>query len=233
MKTVILCGGRGTRLGSEELPKALLPIGERPILWHIMNIYAHYGFRDFVLCLGYKGDLIKEYFKKVKNWKISFIDTGLNTNTGGRIKRVEHNIKEDLFFATYGDGLSDINLKNLLTFHLKHKKIATLSIVRPRSTFGIVSIDSHSDLITHFEEKPILDHWINGGFFVFKKEVFKYLKPGDVLETHSFNRLIKDRQALAYKHLGFWECMDTYKDNLRLNEMWRSGKASWITWKGK
>lgn len=232
MKVVILCGGKGTRMGNDELPKALFSIGNRPILWHVMNIYAHYGFCDFILCLGYKANKIKDYFKKIKNWKITFADTGLNTNTGGRIKRIEHLIKTDLFFATYGDGLADINLTNLLEFHKSHKRIATITVVRPYSPFGIAGVDSKTQAVTHFEEKPILDHWINGGFFVFNKEVFDYLKEKDILERHSFARLLKDKQISAFKHKGFWKCMDTYKDNLELSEIWRKGKAPWVRKEG-
>lgn len=227
MKVVILCGGKGTRMGNDELPKALFPIGGKPILWHIMKTYSRHGFNDFVLCLGYKGDKIKTYFKKIKDWKITFVDTGLNTNTGGRIKKIENLIKDDLFFATYGDGLANINLNKLLKFHRAHKKFSTITVARPLSQFGIVGVDSHTCRVTHFEEKPILDHWINGGFFVFDKKVFKYLRKNDVLEKQSFARLLKDNQIVAFKHKGFWKCMDTYKDNLVFNELWNKGNAPW------
>lgn len=233
MKVVILCGGKGTRMGNEELPKALFLIGHKPILWHIMSIYSHYGFNDFVLCLGYKANKIKEYFQDIKNWKVSFIDTGLDTNTGGRLKKVKDYIDEECFLATYGDGLADINIPNLIEFHNNHKKIATLTAVKPRNPFGIVGIDAHADTVTHFEEKPILDHWINGGFFVFNKKAFSYIKDDDVLERGPFERLVKDKNLVAYKHNGFWECMDTYKDNLRLNELWLNNNAPWAVWKGK
>ena len=235
MQVVILCGGKGTRMGRdlEGLPKTLIRIGDKPIIWHIMKYYSHFGFNDFVLCLGYKGNDIIKYFKKSKEFKIRFVNTGLETNTGGRIKKIEKYIDSDIFFATYGDGLSNVNPKFLLRFHKKHKKVATLTAVLPRSTFGIVGIDSHSSLITHFDEKPLLDRWINGGFFIFNKEVFKYLKGNDILEKDSFARLVKDRQIVAYKHRGFWECMDTYKDNLRLNQLWLSNKAPWAIWRKK
>lgn len=235
MKTVILCGGKGTRMGKDlqGLPKALMPIGDKPIIWHIMKYYSYFGFDDFVLCLGYKGKDIVRFFQKNKEFKIKFVDTGPETNTGERIKRVEKFINSDIFFATYGDGFSNINLNSLLKFHTEHKKIATLTAVKPHSSFGIVGINSHSNIITHFEEKPILDHWINGGFFVFNKEVFRYLKESDVLEKDTFERLVKIHQAVAYKHQGFWECMDTYKDNLRLNELWSYGRAPWKLWKGR
>lgn len=235
MKVVILCGGKGTRMGKDlqGLPKALIPIGDKPIIWHIMKYYANFGYKDFILCLGYKGDDIIRFFKKDNEFKIKFVNTGLETNTAGRIERVKKFIDADVFFATYGDGLANINLKTLLKFHNGHKKIATLTAVMPRSTFGIVGIDAHTNLITHFDEKPILDHWINGGFFVFNRSIFKYLKYNDILEKDTFPRLVKVAGVVAYKHQGFWECMDTYKDNLRLNEMWLSQKAPWALWKGK
>jgi len=230
VKTAILCGGKGTRMGTDDLPKVLLPIGDKPLLWHVMNIYAHFGCNDFILCLGYKGEKIKEYFSRVKKWNITFADTGENTNTGGRIKRIERFINGSYFFATYGDGVADINLNNLADFHKKHKKIASITVTRPCSQFGIVGVDPHSQTVTHFEEKPILDHWINGGFFVFNKEVFRYIKEDDVLERDSFSRLVKDKELNAFKHTGFWRCMDTYKDNLELNELWKANKAAWKTW---
>jgi len=233
MRTVILCGGKGTRMGKdlEGLPKALIPVGDKPIIWHIMKYYAYFGFQDFILCLGYKSEDIIKYFKKNREFKIKFVDTGQDTNTGGRIKIIEKLIDSDNFFATYGDGLSNINLKSLLKFHLAHKKLGTLAAVRPYSTFGIVGIDSHSNLATHFDEKPILDHWINGGFFVFDKGIFRYLKRGDVLEKDTFSRLVKKKELAAYKHCGFWECMDTYKDNLKLNEIWLAERAPWKLWR--
>jgi glucose-1-phosphate cytidylyltransferase len=235
MQTVILCGGKGTRMGQdlEGLPKALIPIGDKPIIWHIMKYYSCFGFNDFILCLGYKGSDIISYFKNKKEFKIRFLDTGIETNTGGRIKIAERLIKEEVFLATYGDGLSDVKIKSLLKFHKEHKKTATLTAVRPRSTFGIAGIDSKTSVITHFQEKPLLDHWINGGFFVFNRSIFSYLKPGDVLESDTFKRLVRNRELLAYKHKGFWECMDTYKDNLRLNELWLANKAPWSLGKGR
>jgi len=217
-------------MGNDDLPKGLFPIGGRPILWHIMSIYSHYGFNDFILCLGYKGKNIREYFEKVKQWKITFVETGENTNTGGRLKKIEEHINEDHFLATYGDGLADINLSKLVNFHRKHKKSATITVVKPFSQFGIVGVDPHTQSITHFEEKPILDHWINGGFFVFNRNIFGYLKGNDILEKDSFKRLLIDKKLNAFKHLGFWRCMDTYKDNLELNELWKERKAAWKIW---
>lgn len=235
MQVVILCGGKGTRMGKDlqGLPKALILIGNKPIIWHIMKYYNYFGFNDFILCLGYKGDDIIKYFKKDSEFKIRFLDTGLETNTGGRIKKVEKYINSDVFFTTYGDGLSNLNLKTLLRFHRKHKKIATLTAVQPHSSFGIVGINAHTNTVTHFEEKPILDHWINGGFFVFDKDIFRYTHSDDILERDTFCRVVNDKNLVAYKHTGFWECMDTYKDNLRLNQLWQEGKAPWALWKGK
>ncbi|MFA5156189.1 MAG: sugar phosphate nucleotidyltransferase [Candidatus Omnitrophota bacterium] len=233
IQTVILCGGKGTRMGSGEMPKAMFTIGGRPLLWHIMRIYSHYGFNEFILCLGYKGNKIRDYFSRIKEWKIKFAETGLDTNTGGRIKKVKSLVRGEVFFATYGDGLSSININQLLKFHKAHTRTATLTAVRPFSPFGIVGIDAHSNAVTHFEEKPILDHWINGGFFVFNQKIFDYLKEGDILEKDTFRRVLKNNGLAAYKHYGFWECMDTYKDNLRLNQLWDSQKAPWAAWKGK
>ncbi len=249
METVILCGGKGLRMGNQnnEIPKPLVQIGDKPILWHIMNIYSHQDFTDFILCLGYLGEKIVKYFsnddknslKEYKNngsttihtkggWKITCVDTGLETNTGGRIKKIEKLI-DSTFLATYGDGVANIDLKELLKFHKDHNKVATISVVHPRSQFGILDLDS--DLITNFVEKPILDYWVNGGFFVFKPKIFNYLEKNDVLEKETFKRLIKDHEMAAYRLKGFWECMDTYKDSIELNEMWNKNEAQWAAWK--
>jgi len=230
IKTVILCGGKGTRMGKDELPKVLLSVGDKPILWHVMSIYSYFGFNDFILCLGYKGEKIKERFSSVKKWNITFAETGENANTGERIKKIRKYIKEDYFFATYGDGVADINLPELVSFHQRHKKTATITVTRPMSQFGIVGVDSHTQAVTHFEEKPILGHWINGGFFIFNKDIFKYLREGDILEKESFKRILRDKELNAFKHKGFWRCMDTYKDNLELNESWKMNKAAWKIW---
>lgn len=259
MKTVILCGGKGTRLKehTEEIPKPLVEIGDKPILWHIMKIYSFYGYREFILCLGYKGEKIEEYFinadKKnivsiqtlegvssdkilyledgAESWEIILAYTGRETNTGGRIKRIEKYIEEDnVFFATYGDGVADIQLNLLYEFHKKHGKLATLTCVNPMSQFGILHTDG-GGLITKFEEKPRLDHWVNGGFFVFNKKVFAYLDENSVLEKKPFNKLVQNKGLIAYRHSGFWACMDTYKDTVMLNELWKSGKAKWKIWR--
>ncbi|MGH6629734.1 MAG: sugar phosphate nucleotidyltransferase [Blastocatellia bacterium] len=234
MKTVILCGGRGTRLGEHgvAIPKALIEIGERPVLWHLMKLYAHHGLRDFVLCLGYLGDAIERYFRENgdKDWRITFAQTGLDTDTGGRVKRIEQHIgNDDLFCVTYGDGLADIDLGALIAFHRWHGRLATLTAVHPRSSFGLIKLDEQS-AVTEFEEKPVMKEWINGGFFVFDRRVFDYLNDDCVLEREPLQRLAVERQLIAYQHTGFWKCMDTYKDNVEFNQLWDDGRADWKVW---
>jgi glucose-1-phosphate cytidylyltransferase len=253
MKTVILCGGRGTRLGEHgaNVPKALIEIGGRPVLWHLMKSYAHYGLNDFVLCLGYLGESIKRYFverdwldgnftlahgerhihqQRIENWRITFADTGLDTNTGGRLHRVKSYLGDDeTFCVTYGDGLADININELLAFHRAHGKLATLTAVHPQSTFGLLQLDGNQ-AVTAFVEKPVMREWINGGFFVFNRGIFDYLDGDCVLERAPLERLASERQLIAYRHSGFWKCMDTYKDNLEFNQLWDAGKAAWRVW---
>lgn len=231
MKVAILCGGMGQRFKGhiDGLPKALVKIGGKPILWHIMKYYEYYGFRNFILCLGYMGDAIKDYFRNQKNWDITYADTGLNTNTGGRIKRIENCIEEENFFATYGDGLSDIDLNKLIKFHESNRRAATITCVRPHSPFGIVNIGK-DNLVSSFDEKPVLSQWINGGFFVFNKKIFDYLGENDILEKKPFEKMAVDKNLAAYKFNGFWKCMDTYKDHLVLNELWDKKKAVWAKW---
>lgn len=235
MKTVILCGGRGTRLGTDgaTVPKALIEIGGRPIIWHLLKFYSEQGFNDFILCLGYLGDEIKNYLlenHREENFNITFVDTGLDTNTGGRIKLIENFIGEDeTFFVTYGDGLSDLNLKELLSFHQAHKRTATLTAVHPLSNFGIIKLDERN-AVTEFHEKPKLKEWVNGGFFVFNRNVFEYLDKNSVLEREPLEKLSKENQLIAYKHEGFWKCMDTYKDNLEFNQLWENEEAAWKIW---
>lgn len=233
MQVVILCGGKGERLKehTEVIPKPLVEIGNKPILWHIMKTYAYYNHKDFILCLGYKGEKIKEYFKNnnSENWNINFADTGLDTNTGGRIKKIEKLVDGADFLATYGDGVSDINVKSLVEFHKKHGKIATVTCTQLRSNFGIVEIDKNS-MITGFNEKPFMNMWINGGFFVFNKKIFSYLGEDSVLERGPMESLAKDGQLMAYKYSGFWGCMDTYKDTRMLNDMVENNKAKWMVW---
>lgn len=231
MKVVILCGGKGTRLKekTESLPKPLIEIGGRAILWHIMKIYASHGFTDFVLCLGYKAQMIKEYFRQTEGWNITFADTGEETNTGGRIKLIENHIDGEDFMVTYGDGVADIDLKKLAAFHKAHGRIGTVTSVNPPSQFGLLDIDA-SGRVNRFREKPVVDQWINGGFFIFKKTFFSFLGTDDILEKKPLEALSREDQLMAYKHNSFWKCMDTYKDTLALNEAWASDKAPWKIW---
>lgn len=252
---VILCGGKGTRLReqTEYIPKPLVEIGGKPILWHIMKLYSHYGYNDFILTLGYKGEMIKDYFMnylwrandfsidmssgKIMQlsdgaplpWNIKFVDTGLETNTGGRIKRVQKLIDADNFMVTYGDGLADVDIKKLVEFHKSHGKIATLTGVFPFSAFGVIKFTRES-MITLFDEKPKMNTRINGGFFVFKKQVFDYIGENDVLEQEPLRTLAKKREFAMYKHDGFWKCMDTYRDYLSFNDLWARGKTPWKVW---
>jgi glucose-1-phosphate cytidylyltransferase len=249
MKVAILCGGKGSRLLdlTNSTPKALLSVGKFPILYHIMNHYSSYGFNDFVLCLGFGAKAIKEYFlnmeflahdfqlnlakneRKVhgtpEKWNIDFVDTGLDTMTGGRIKRIQKYMDSD-FMATYGDGLSDINIRELAEFHKKQKKKATVTAVRHRSQYGILNMDGNE--VTGFVEKPFLDSYINGGFFVFTQDVFDYLKnDSTILEQDPLTQLAKERQLAAFRHDGFWKSADTPKDFQELNTVWDSGNAPW------
>lgn len=233
MKTVILCGGRGTRLRelTEQIPKPLVEVGGRPILWHIMKIYAHHGFNDFVLALGYKGGLIREYFERDSNgWNIEFADTGLDTNTGGRIKKVQDLIVDGQFMATYGDGVSNIPLNKLVSHHNSTGALATITCIKPRSQFGVVEVDDRG-LVSAFAEKPLLPFWVNGGFFVFNRGVFDFIGENDTLEREVFERLASGRRIAAFKFDGFWNCMDTFKDVQSLNDLWNSGRAEWRVWK--
>ncbi|MFQ5923631.1 MAG: glucose-1-phosphate cytidylyltransferase [Anaerolineales bacterium] len=257
MNIVILCGGKGTRLRekTEEIPKPLVEIGGRPILWHVMKLYAHYGIQDFILCLGYKGVQIKEYCvnsntwrlsnfslstggngskirlldSELERWNIAFIDTGLDTRTGGRVKRIQPYIKGDLFMATYADGLADIDISALLEFHKRHGRIATVTAVRPASQFGIMQLNGDGR-VAEFVEKPRLNEWVNGGFFVFDYRFFDYLEENSVLEQEPLERLAQEGEIMAYRHEGFWACMDTYKDTATLNSLWRSHQAPWEMW---
>jgi glucose-1-phosphate cytidylyltransferase len=233
MTTIILCGGKGTRLGPalDGLPKPLLPIGDRPIVWHIMKIYASFGYLDFVLAAGHLAEQFTDYFDNDENrasdWRVSVVDTGKDTGTAGRIKRLEERV-QGTFFATYGDGVADVDLDALLRFHREHGRIATVTVVRPRLGFGIARIDE-GGRITGFEEKPVMSSWVNGGFFVFEPAVFAYLGEG-MLERDPFEQLAADGELMAFEHGGFWACMDTYKDHLELNEHWQRGDAEWKVW---
>ena len=259
VKVVILCGGRGTRLREEtELrPKPLIEIGEKPILWHIMKIYSYYGFKDFVLCLGYKGELIKEYFLNYeamnndftiklgkkdqiifhnnhleKDWGVTLVDTGNLAQTGARIKKIEKYIDGDIFMATYGDGVGNINIKKLLEYHKRHKNIGTITGVHPSSRFGELIIKNEK--IKEFNEKPqVKEGFINGGFFVFNRGFFKRLSEEDncYLEHEPLEGLARGNQLSVYLHEGFWQCMDTQRELDILNDFWRRQEAPWKVWK--
>jgi glucose-1-phosphate cytidylyltransferase len=261
LDVVILCGGQGTRLREETeiKPKPMVEIGGKPILWHIMKYYSHYGFNKFILALGYKGECIKRYFydygylssdltvtldpkvppkvhslSRENHWEIACIDTGLNTLKGGRIKRLEPYIKSDIFHLTYGDGLADIDLHKLVTFHLKHKKIGTVSAVHPPSRFGEMLIKGN--VVKEFEEKPQLAAgYINGGFFIFNKRLLGYLTPDENcdLEFGALQKLSREGELMAYKHEGYWQCMDNVRDMQYLNKLWEEDRAPWKVWENR
>ena len=234
MKAVILAGGYGTRITEEShlKPKPMIKIGEMPILWHIMKIYSHYNINDFVICCGYKEEMIKEYFSKFdsKSWNIELVNTGLDTMTGGRIKRIQNHI-DDTFCLTYGDGLSDVNITDLISFHKEKKSLATLTAVHPPERYGVVNLSEH--YVTEFHEKHTSESsWINGGFFVFEPKIFDYLQDGDstILEKKPLETLAKEQQLTAFKHTGFWHPMDTLRDKNHLENLWNTKKAPWKIW---
>jgi glucose-1-phosphate cytidylyltransferase len=258
VKTVILCGGQGTRMREETefRPKPLVEVGGKPILLHIMKGYAHHGFNQFVLCLGYRGNMIKEHFlnyeamnndftvslganKHIEHhgnhdedgFCVTLADTGLDSMTGKRVKAVEKYIDGDTFMLTYGDGVSDVDVNRLVAFHKRHGKLATVTTVRPISRFGVLEVDEGS-LVSGFNEKPQLDGWINVGFFVCQRGIFDYLSddPGCVLEQEPMKNLAKDGELVAYKHDGFFYAMDTYREYKLLNDLWDSGQAPWKVW---
>jgi glucose-1-phosphate cytidylyltransferase len=230
---VILCGGRGTRLQehTQAIPKPLVEIGGKPIVWHVIQLYALQGFRRFVLATGYKGELI-ERFAAEQQWplgvSVECADTGLETPTGGRIKLLEGRLaQERRFCATYADGVADIDLGALLEFHAEHGVTATMTVVRPELQFGVTELDGEDGRVTGFREKPRSEHWINGGFFCMEQDALGYLERDSVLEREPLERLARENELRAYKHEGFWECMDTYKDAVALNDLWASGEAPW------
>ncbi len=253
MKTVLLCGGLGTRLSEETnlVPKPMVRIGETPILQHIMNIYSRHDYNEFILALGFKAEVIKEYFlnfyalsndlrinlrngsveylkEAPKNWDINLIETGLNSMTGGRLGRLKSHLDKETFMLTYGDGVSDVNITELVKFHKSHGKIATFTAVRPPSRFGVIEFEGSQ--VTSFKEKPqTQDGWINGGFFVFEPEIFDYLTDGDDthLERAPMEKLAEDGQLMGFKHEGFWQCMDTLRDKMYLNKIWNDNQAPW------
>ena len=233
MKAVILAGGYGTRISEEShlRPKPMIEIGGKPILWHIMKIYSKYKINDFIICCGYMGDIIKEYFSNFDSepWNIQLIDTGLDTMTGGRIKRIEKHI-DGTFCATYGDGLSDVNINNLISFHKEKKSLATLTASHPPGRFGVLNLSG--DYVSEFHEKLVMkSSWINGGFFVFEPEIFDYLQDDStVLERTPLEDLAKEQKLTAFKHDGFWHPMDTLRDKRQLEDLWKTGKAPWKIW---
>ena len=236
MKTVILCGGYGTRLAEETKikPKPMVKIGKEPILEHILNIYRGYKFKDFVLALGYKSEYIKDYYKKKKKKKINLVYTGKNTMTGGRLLRLKKYLKdEETFMLTYGDGVADVNIKDLLKFHKSHGKLLTMTSAQPDGRFGALDIDDKNK-VNEFKEKPKGDgSWINAGYFVCEPEVFEYIKEGDetVFEQSPLRNLAKKGEIYTYKHNSFWMPMDTIRDKNVLNDLWLNNKAAWKTWK--
>jgi glucose-1-phosphate cytidylyltransferase len=231
---VILCGGRGTRLQERtaEIPKPLVEIGGRPILWHVMQLYLVQGARRFILCGGYKCAMIAD-FVRAADWPddvtVECVDTGLDTPTGGRIHRVRDRLDGATFMATYADGLADIDLGALLARHRTHATAATVTLVRPELQFGVALVGD-GDRVHGFHEKPRSEHWINGGFFCFEPRVFDYLTDSSVLEREPLEGLAEDGGLHAFRHTGFWECMDTYKDAVQLNDLWESGAAPWKLW---
>jgi len=232
---VILCGGRGTRLReqTETVPKALVEIGGRPILWHVIGIYAAQGFQSFVLATGYLGEMV-EQFVKAENWpdgvEVECVDTGLDTPTGGRIARLGERLGDRTFCATYADGVADIDLDALLTTH-EQGGLGTVTVVQPRLQWGVAKLGD-GDRVEGFVEKPRSQHWINGGFFCFEPGALDYIGENSVLEREPLERLAADGQLSAYRHEGFWDCMDTYKDAVELNDLWSSGSAPWLTSSG-
>lgn len=256
MKVVLLAGGLGTRLSEETdlKPKPMVEIGGNPILWHIMKIYSHYGYNDFIICLGYKGYVIKEYFAnyflhlsdvtldlkenrmqvhdcKAEAWKITLIDTGLNTMTGGRIKRIRDYVGDEAFLLTYGDGVSNVDISSLSAFHRAHGKLATMTAVQPLGRYGSIEVDRENNIM-NFQEKPKGDGaWVNGGFFVLEPAVFDCIDGDDTIwEKQPLERLSRDGQLVAYKHHDFWRCMDTLRDKVELERLWSTGSPPWKIW---
>ena len=258
MDVVILCGGQGARMREETeyRPKPMVEVGGRPLLWHIMRLFGHHGLNRFVLCLGYKGSMIKDYFLNYEamtqdctvavggrrrvwyhgnsesfDFEVTLADTGVNAMTGGRVKRVEQHVKGETFIVTYGDGLSNVDVRKLVAFHEGHGKLATVTTVQPASRFGITQIDNDSRVMS-FDEKPKVEGWVSAGFFVFSRRIFDELNGGDlqILESEPLERLAAEGQLMAYKHDGFFLPVDTYRDYLYVNELWKDGEAAWKVW---
>jgi len=257
MKVILLAGGYGTRISEEShlKPKPMIEIGDMPILWHVMKSYSHFGYNDFVICCGYKAYMIKEYFANyflhrsdvtfdfandnhitihnnvAEPWKVTLVDTGLTTMTGGRVKRIKKFVGDEPFLLTYGDGVSDININDLIQYHKAHGKQATITAIQPGGRFGMLEIDSEGT-IRSFKEKSIEDGgWVNGGFMVLEPEIFNLIEGDEtILERYPLETLAEKGQLNAYKHFGFWQCMDTLRDKTHLEELWQSNKAPWKVW---
>jgi glucose-1-phosphate cytidylyltransferase len=257
MKTVLLAGGLGTRLREETefRPKPMVPVGGKPILWHIMKAFSHFGHDKFVVCTGYRGDSIRQYFYEFEamnsdftvklgskehikthgvleeaGWEVTVADTGAETMTGGRIYKIRDHVGKDSFLCTYGDGLSDVDISKLIKFHKSHGKVATLTAVRPISRFGVLGLSSEG-FVESFQEKPQAEGWINAGYFVFEPKIFDYLEPNSILEREPMANLAKDGQLVAFRHEGFFQPMDTYREMSLLNKMWDENEAPWKVWK--
>ncbi|PJI09854.1 MULTISPECIES: glucose-1-phosphate cytidylyltransferase [Clostridium] len=255
MKAVILCGGKGTRMREETeyRPKPLVLVGGKPILWHIMKLYSYYGINDFILCVGYKGDMIKQYFmemywrnndftlhingdnhieyhtKEEEKWNVTIVDTGLETLTGGRLRQVRNYIEDDEFMFTYGDGLSNVNLQKLFEFHKSKKRLATLTGVHPLSSFGLMEIEK--GIVISFKEKPVLKDMVNGGYMILNKRIFDYIPDEDCMfEAEPLKKLVVDSQLAVYEHKGFWKAVDTFKDVSTVNKMCEGGNMPWKIW---
>ena len=258
MKVVILAGGLGTRLREETeyRPKPLVEVGGRPIIWHIMKLYAHYGFLDFIVCLGYRGNMVKEYFLNYeamnndftislgnpnqitylnnhdeRDFQVTLANTGIDTQTGGRVKAIEQYIHGDYFLVTYGDGLADVDIGELLDFHKRHGKLATVTTVQPPSRYGVLDIDEREARVLRFGEKMKDNKWVSAGYFVFSRKVFDYLEPGHcILEREPLERLVAEGELMCYRHEGFFYSMDTFKEYTELNKMWDTGNPPWKVW---
>lgn len=258
MKIVILAGGYGTRISEESYlkPKPMIEIGGNPILWHIMKNYSHYGFNEFIICCGYKGYMIKEYFSDyylhssditfdftndnkmtihsniAEPWKVTLVDTGVDTATGGRIKRVQQYVGNETFMLTYGDGVSDININNLLEFHKQNNKLVTMTAIQPGGRFGVLDIDSDNKTVSSFMEKSKEDGgWINAGFMVLEPRIFDYIESEDIpFEKEPLENVARQGELNAYKYNGFWQCMDTQRDRVILENMWKNNEAKWKVW---
>ena len=257
MKVVILAGGRGTRISEEtgSIPKPMVDIGGKPMLWHIMKLYSHYGFNDFIICLGYKGYFIKEYFanyflhsaditldlsknkmevhgSKAEPWRVTLIDTGLDTMTGGRLKRIKQYADNRAFMCTYGDGIGDIDIRKALAFHRKHGKIATITAVQIAGRFGALNMVKSGDIKSFFEKPKGDGAWINGGFFILEPEIFNYIQDDStIFEQEPLEDIVRENELKAYKHNGFWKCMDTLRDKNELEHLWNTNQAPWKLWK--